>query len=83
MFTKTALTAAAILGTVSIAFATEQDPNLANRYATFSSSAAAQTPAFRSAPVALQTRNVSLGGSQAVFAKTYDREGGSPGGTGR
>ena len=78
MFTKTALAAAIILGTASLALATEQDPNLANRYAGFNG------PALQSAPVALQTRNVVLGGSQAVVAKTYDREGASHnGGAGR
>jgi hypothetical protein len=71
MFTKTALTAAIVLGTASFALATEQDANLANRYATFSGQA------FQSAPVALQTRNVALGGSQIVSVKTYDREGAS------
>jgi hypothetical protein len=75
MITKTALTAAIILGTASFALATEQDQNLANRYAGFNGPAAAQV--FQSAPVALQTRNVSLGGRQAVPAKTYDREGAS------
>jgi hypothetical protein len=78
MITKTALSAAIILGTASFALATEQDQNLANRYAGFNGPAAV----FQSAPVVLQTRNVSLGGSQA--AKTYDREGASTdGGTGR
>jgi hypothetical protein len=84
MFTKPVLTAAVILGTASLALATEQDPNLANRYATFNGGAAVQTQVLRSAPVALQTRNVALGGSQAAFVKTYDREGASvDGGTGR
>jgi hypothetical protein len=84
MFTKTALTAAIILSTASIALATEHDPNLANRYASFTGPAAAQAQVFQSAPVALQTRNVSLGGSQAVFVRTYDREGASQdGGAGR
>jgi uncharacterized protein YdeI (BOF family) len=83
MITKTALTAALILGTASIALATEQDANLANRYAGFNGSAA-QTQAFQSAPAALQTRNVSLVGSQAVLAKSFDREGASQdGGAGR
>jgi len=36
------------------------------------------------APVVLQTRNVSLGNGQAVFVKTFDREGASvDGGAGR
>jgi hypothetical protein len=79
MITKTALTAATILGTASFALAIEQDQNLANRYAGFNGPAAAQ-----SAPVVLQTRNVALGGSQAVSGKAYDREGASiDGGTGR
>ena len=78
MIIKTALTAAIILGTASFALATEQDANLANRYAGFNGSAV-----FQSAPVALQTRNVSLG-SQAMSAKTYDRAGASTdGGAGR
>jgi hypothetical protein len=78
MITKIALTAAIMLGTASFALATEQDQNLANRYAGFTGPAATQ--AFQSAPVALQTRNVALGGSQA---KAYDREGASvDGGTG-
>jgi hypothetical protein len=73
MITKTALTTAIILGTASFALATEQDPNLANRYATFNGSAQV-----------LQTRNVALGGSQATFVKSYDREGASvDGGAGR
>jgi hypothetical protein len=71
MFTKTALTAAIVLGTASLALATEQDPNLANRYATFNGQA------LQFAPVALQTRNVALVGGQAVSVKTYDREGAS------
>jgi hypothetical protein len=75
MITKTALTAAIILGTASFALATEQDQNLANRYAGFNGPAA-QTQVF-----ALQTRNVALGGSQANI---HDREGASvDGGTGR
>jgi hypothetical protein len=80
MITRTALTAAIILGTASFALATEQDQNLANRYAGFNGPAAV----FQSAPIVLQTRNVSLGGRQAVSAKVYDREGASiDGGTGR
>ena len=82
MFTKIALTAALILGSASLALATEQDPNLANRYAGFNGPVAAQV--LQSAPVALQTSNVSLGSSQVVFAKTSDREGAShDGGAGR
>jgi hypothetical protein len=78
MLTKTALTAAIVLGTASLALATEQDTNLANRYATFNGQA------FQSAPVMLQTRSVALGGGQVVIAKTYDREGAShDGGAGR
>ena len=65
---KTALTAALILGTASAAFAFEYDANLANRYPGFNGSAAAQTQVLQSAPVALQTRNVSSGGSQTVIS---------------
>ena len=80
MIIKTALTAAIILGTASFALATEQDQNLANRYASFNGPA----QSFQSAPVVLQTRNVSLGGGQAVTVQTYDREGASlDGGAGR
>ena len=69
---KTALTAAIVLATASAAFATEHDPNLANRY-----------PGFRPgrvvpvAPVALQTRNVALTAQPGRLSgvKTYDREG--------
>ena len=43
MFTKTALTAAIIIGTASSAFAFEYDANLANRYPAFAGPAAAQT----------------------------------------
>ena len=42
MITKTALTAAIILGTASFALATEQDQNLANRYAGFNGPAVTQ-----------------------------------------
>jgi hypothetical protein len=87
MFTKTALTAAIILGTASVALATEQDPNLANRYASFQAPAAAKV--IKSATVALQTRNVALRTSKvalktskvalrtnkAVIVKTHDRAG--------
>ena len=68
MFTKTALTAAIILGTASAALAFEHDPNLANRYPGFNGPAAAQTQVLQSAPVALQTRDVSLGGGQIVIS---------------
>jgi hypothetical protein len=77
MFTKTALAGAIILGTASIALATEQDPNLANRYAGFDGAAAVQTQVLRSAPVMLQTRNVALRGGQAVVVKAHDRAGAS------
>ena len=80
MLTKTALTAAIVLGTASLALATEQDASLANRYATFNGSAA---QVLQSAPVMLQTRNAALGSSQVV-AKTYDHAGAShDGGNGR
>jgi hypothetical protein len=80
MITKTALTAAIILGTASFALATEHDQNLANRYAGFNGPA----QVFQPAPVVLQTRYVSLGGSRAVSGKAYDREGATvDGGTGR
>jgi hypothetical protein len=68
MFTKTALTAAIIIGTASSAFAFEYDANPANRYPAFAGPAAAQTQVLQSAPVALQTRNVSSGGSQTVIS---------------
>lgn len=79
MFTKTALIAAMILGTASAAFATgEYDPNPANRYPAF----AAPGAQFQSAPVALQSRNVSLNAGQTVTS--MDRAGGSvDGGTSR
>ena len=72
---KTALTTAILLGTASVALATEFDPNPANRYPAFAAAVAAQT--FQSAPVALEGRNVALTGSQVIIsgAKTYDREG--------
>ena len=63
MFTKTALTAALILGTVSVALATEHDANLANRYPGISASAAQ-----------FQGRNVSLNAGQTIV---MDRAGGS------
>ena len=73
---KAALTTAIVLATASVAFATEFDPNPANRY-----------QAFQTAPVALlQGRNVALTGSQAITSgvKTYDREGANlDGGTSR
>ena len=65
MIIKTALTAAIILGTASFALATEQDANLANRYAGFNGC--------RRVPVAA-TRNVAL---QPGRVKTLDREGAS------
>ena len=57
MFTKTALTAAIIFGTASVALATEFDPNPLNRYPGYS--AAKSAPAFDS-------REVSMGGSQVI-----------------
>ena len=62
---KTALAAAIVLATASVAFATEFDGNLANRYAGFSG-ASAQS---------MQTRNVALTGQ--VAAKKIDRAGAS------
>ena len=63
MYTKTALIAAIIFGTASVALATEHDANLANRYPGFS--------AAQSAP--MQSRNVSLNAGQVVI----DRAGAS------
>jgi hypothetical protein len=81
---KTALTTALVLGTASVALATEFDANPANRYPAFAAPVATQ--AFQSAPAALlQGRNVALTGNQVVSgAKAYDREGAShDGGTSR
>ena len=64
---KTALTAAIVLTTASVAFASEFDPNLANRYPGFARS---RRPVRAGA---LQTRNVALTGQVAV--KTIDRAG--------
>jgi|EndMetStandDraft_2_1072991.scaffolds.fasta_scaffold26370_3 hypothetical protein len=64
MLTKIALTAAIIFGTASVALATEHDSNLANRYPSFTGPAAVQT--LQSAPVSLQSRNVSGGGQFVI-----------------
>jgi hypothetical protein len=76
---KTALTTAIVLASASAALAFEFDPNPANRYPAFAGPVAAQTQTFRSAPVALEGRNVALTGSQVIISgtKTYDREGAS------
>ena len=57
MLTKTALTAALIFGTASVALASEFDGNLANRYP----QAAAQ---------AMEGRNVALTGGNAVVIRS-------------
>jgi hypothetical protein len=62
MFTKTALTAAIILGTASVALASEADSNLLNRYPAASMTQSFAAPAF-------QGRNVSLG--QDVRSESY------------
>lgn len=54
MFTKTALTAALIFGTVSVALASEFDGNLANRYPQATSQV-------------LEGRNVALTGGSTVM----------------
>ncbi len=60
---KTALTAALIFGSASVALATEFDPNLQNRYPQASSQA-------------FEGRNVALTGSQTVIrAPMIDRAG--------
>jgi hypothetical protein len=58
MFTKTALTAAIIFGTASVALAAEFDANQLNRYQGYTSPKSA--PAFHS-------RDVSMGGSQVII----------------
>ena len=61
---KTALTTALIFGSVSVALATEFDPNQGNRYPQ------------ASATQVLEGRNVALTGSQTVIrAPMIDREG--------
>ena len=65
MITKTALVAALILGTASVATATEFDPNPANRY-----------PAQSVKSQMLEGRNVALTGSQTVIVRSqagFDR----------
>lgn len=71
MYTKTALIAAIIFGTASVALASEHDANLANRYSGFSTT--------QSAPVAFQSRAVSLNAGQAVvmFDRASNPEGGN------
>jgi hypothetical protein len=56
MFTKTALTAAIVLGTASVALASEADPNLLNRYPAYTQAGA---------PQAFTTRDVALTGKQS------------------
>jgi hypothetical protein len=68
MFTKTLIATALVLGTVSASFATEFDSNLQNRYPNIG---AAQSQVLQSAPVSLQSRNVS-GGTQILI--NNDRE---------
>jgi hypothetical protein len=62
---KTALTAALVLGSVSLAMATGFDPNLANRYPGYNGPVATSSQA-------LQTRNVTLtNGAAAVRSESY------------
>jgi hypothetical protein len=57
MITKTAFVAALILGTASVAMATEFDPNPANRYPTTKSQV-------------LEGRNVALTGAPSVIVRS-------------
>ena len=72
--TKIALAVLLLAGTASTSFATESDPNLANRYATVASSeigaARAKPRTLRSAPVRLQQNGPFNGG----FRAPIDRE---------
>jgi hypothetical protein len=61
MIKNIALAAALVFGTASVALATEQDPNLQNRYPNF------QAQTLQSAPVSLQTRDVSFGGNAIII----------------
>jgi hypothetical protein len=63
MFTKTALVAAVIFGTASVALANEADPNLLNRYPSHNGTTQA-APAFTS-------RNVGLSGNVIVRDESY------------
>jgi len=69
MITKTALIAALVLGTASVAMAQDFDGNLANRYPAYAEPLAAQAHS----PKVLEGRNVALTGrptaieSQASF----------------
>ena len=62
---KTALTAALIIGSVSLASATEFDPNLQNRYPQ-----ASATQVFEGRNVGLTTRNVALPQQTQTFGGT-------------
>ena len=65
MFTKTALTAAIIFSTASVALATEFDANPLNRY-----------PGSNTTASAFNSRDVSMGGSQVIIRndqRSFDR----------
>jgi hypothetical protein len=71
--TKIALAALLLAGTASASFATEFDPNTANRYATVASSeigaARAKPRTLRSAPVRLQQNGPFNRGFQAPIGR--------------
>jgi hypothetical protein len=70
--TKIALAAALVAATSSVAFATEFDPNLANRYPAYANPISPQA-AFRSAPVQLrQSRNVALPTGQTNSSSWFE-----------
>lgn len=66
MITKTALVTALILGTASVAMATEFDPNLANRYPAYAATKSQM----------LEGRNVALTGAPTAIVRSqaeFDR----------
>lgn len=59
MMTKIALTAALVLGTASVALASESDPNLLNRYPSYNMTKQVAAPSFASSNVALHGGGIS------------------------
>ena len=72
MITKTALIAALVLGTASVAMAQDFDGNLANRYPAYAAPLAAQAHSSQ----VLEGRNVALTGRPSVIVESqvgFDR----------
>jgi hypothetical protein len=72
MFSKIALTAAIILGTASVALASESDPNLLNRYPGYNMTQSG----FVTSNVALTGGQAYKGGEQAQFDRASRSSGG-------